>query len=125
MTSPFRVRDIQPFLGLSASQPSPSAYARADASSVPCNDISFMAILRTQALSIGTREFAPAATNAFRSRMASSDPPVHYRPRPISCMARRFRPYVGLGRLLEFRYRKPFEHLDHFLVRNLIKVSII
>src|SRR5215472_10333108 len=53
------------------------------------------------------------------------DPPVHYRPRPISCMARRFRPYVRLGRLLEFRYWKPIEHLDHFLVRNLIKVSII
>jgi len=38
---------------------------------------------------------------------------------------RRFRPYVRLGRLLEFRYWKPLEHLDHILVRNLIKVSII
>ena len=35
------------------------------------------------------------------------------------------RPYVRLGRLLELRYWKPLEHLDHFLVRNLIKVSII
>src|SRR5215469_17714247 len=53
------------------------------------------------------------------------DPPVHYRPRPISCTARRSRPHVRLGRLLEFRYWKPLEHLDHILVRNLIKVSII
>ena len=35
------------------------------------------------------------------------------------------RPFVRLRRLLNFRYWKPLEHLDDFLVRNLIKVSII
>jgi hypothetical protein len=38
---------------------------------VPCNDTSLTAISSIQALSIGARGFAPAATNAFRSRMAS------------------------------------------------------
>jgi hypothetical protein len=33
--------------------------------------MSLTAILSTQALAIGARVFAPAATNAFRSRMAS------------------------------------------------------
>src|SRR6516164_226191 len=41
----------------------------ADASCVPCNAVSLTAILSTQALAIGVRESAPAATNAWRSRM--------------------------------------------------------
>jgi hypothetical protein len=42
-----------------------------DASCVPCNDTSLTAISSIQALAIGARGFAPAATNACRSRMAS------------------------------------------------------
>jgi len=43
--APARVTETQPFLGLSTSQPTPSAYARADASAVSCNDTSLSAMV--------------------------------------------------------------------------------
>jgi hypothetical protein len=42
--SPARVRETQPDLGLSMSQPSASAYAMADARFVLCSDKSLMAM---------------------------------------------------------------------------------
>jgi hypothetical protein len=70
-TSPVRVRQIQSYLlRLPASQRCASAQAIADSSAVPYNDISLTALLSTQALSIGTRVFGPAATNTCRNRMA-------------------------------------------------------
>jgi hypothetical protein len=67
--SPARVTVHHPFRGPSAIQPCPSAYARADASSVPRND-TFKATRQTQAFTTSVLEFAPAASMALRSRMA-------------------------------------------------------
>jgi len=67
--SPARVMVVHPACGPSAIQPCPCAYARADASFVPRN-AAFRAMSSTQVFTISVLEFAPAATKAFRRRMA-------------------------------------------------------
>src|SRR5262249_2952461 len=71
IAAPALVREVQPFRGPSANQPSFLAYERAPTSWLPSNPIS-KAFFSIQALALGAWVSIPASANACSSRIASA-----------------------------------------------------